>query len=335
MTLLGLMLLHPQTVIADGRDGADRRSISRSWRRSSGRRTFVRSPEQLARLFWILLLCSGANAVVGVLQVYDPARWLPAEFSRVITQSTIGLGAVTYIGANGQQIVRPPGLFDTPGAVAGPAMFAALLGLVFAVSAIPVWKRALSLLIAGAGFAAIYLSQVRDQPGGRGRDACGLRAGRCSGRGAWRARRSSGCSPVGVRGLELVARAHPGRASDCGTGQVALRRRSTRGLSAGARGTAQIHLRRAAVSISIRRRSGSLGDGRRIFRLERSEQPADLGGDPVHRLDDRRRRADDRAVPRRADRGRAVSVSTWRSCRSIRGLARARRSCSRPASGLP
>jgi hypothetical protein len=52
-------------------------------------------------------------------------------------------------------------LFDTPGAVAGPAMFAALLGLVFAVSAIPAWKRALSLAVAGAGLAAIYLSQVR------------------------------------------------------------------------------------------------------------------------------------------------------------------------------
>jgi hypothetical protein len=122
---------------------------------------FVKSPEQLARILWILLLCSGANAVVGVLQVYDPNRWLPAEFSRVVTASETGLGAVTYIGAQGQKIVRPPGLFDTPGAVAGPAMFAALLGLVFAVSAIPIWKRAVSLGVAGAGLAAIYLSQVR------------------------------------------------------------------------------------------------------------------------------------------------------------------------------
>jgi hypothetical protein len=122
---------------------------------------FVKTPEQIARLLWILLLCSGANAVVGVLQVYDPGRWLPAEFSRVVTATAEGMGAVTYIGAQGQRIVRPPGLFDTPGAVAGPAMFAALLGLVFAVSAIPAWKRAVSLAIAGAGLAAIYLSQVR------------------------------------------------------------------------------------------------------------------------------------------------------------------------------
>jgi hypothetical protein len=122
---------------------------------------FVKTPEQLARILWLLLLCSGANAVVGVLQVYDPARWLPAEFSRIVSSSEDALGAVTYIGAQGQRVVRPPGLFDTPGAVAGPAMYAALLGLVFAVSAIPMWQRAVSLGVAGAGLAAIYLSQVR------------------------------------------------------------------------------------------------------------------------------------------------------------------------------
>jgi hypothetical protein len=122
---------------------------------------FVKSPEQLARIIWILLLCSGANSVVGVLQVYDPNRWLPAEFSNILMSGKSGLDTLVYVGAQGQRIIRPPGLFDSPGAVAGPGMFAALLGLVFAVSAIPIWRRALSLIIAGAGLAAIYLSQVR------------------------------------------------------------------------------------------------------------------------------------------------------------------------------
>ena len=158
--LLALMLFHPETSSLIG--GIAHMAVYLAvlaplfWAPE-----FVKSPEQLARIMWILLLCSGANAVVGVLQVYDPGRWLPAEFSRVMTATETGLGAVTYIGAQGQRIVRPPGLFDTPGAVAGPAMFAALLGLVFAVSAIPIWKRALSLGIAFAGLAAIYLSQVR------------------------------------------------------------------------------------------------------------------------------------------------------------------------------
>ena len=122
----------------------------------------VNSPERLARLLWLLLICSGINSAVGVLQAYDPARWLPAEFSRFLTENAdMGLGPVTYIGPHGERLVRPPGLFDTPGAVAGPGMSAALLGLVFATSGIAVWKRALSLGFAAAGLAAIYLSQVR------------------------------------------------------------------------------------------------------------------------------------------------------------------------------
>lgn len=121
---------------------------------------FIRTPEHLARILWILLICSGCNALVGVLQVYD-ARWLPAEFSRVMTANDAAMGSVTFIGAHGERLVRPPGLFDTPGAVAGPAMSAALLGLIFATSSIAGWKRLLSFVFAIAGLAAIYLSQVR------------------------------------------------------------------------------------------------------------------------------------------------------------------------------
>jgi hypothetical protein len=119
------------------------------------------SPERLARVMWLLLICAGLNSVVGVLQVYDPDRWLPAEFSRFMVQQDMGLGPVTFTGPDGRQMVRPPGLFDTPGSVAGPAAYASLLGLVFAVSRIQPWRRALSLVFAGAGLAAIYLSQVR------------------------------------------------------------------------------------------------------------------------------------------------------------------------------
>jgi hypothetical protein len=161
MSLLALMLFHPQTPSFVG--GLAHLAVYFAvmtplfWAPA-----FVRSPEHLARILWILLICSGLNALVGVLQVYDPQRWLPAEFSRVVTGGVMGLGTATYIGPHGQRIVRPPGLFDTPGAVAGPAAYAALLGLVFAVSgAIPAWRRLLALIFAGAGLAAIYLTQVR------------------------------------------------------------------------------------------------------------------------------------------------------------------------------
>jgi len=119
----------------------------------------VRTPEQLARLLALLLICSGINSLVGVLQVYDPARFMPGELSRVL--SDVGLGAVTFRGPGGQLLMRPPGLFDTPGAVAGPGMYAALLGAIFGLSAIPLWRRAGAFALSAAGFAAIYLSQVR------------------------------------------------------------------------------------------------------------------------------------------------------------------------------
>jgi hypothetical protein len=122
---------------------------------------FVKTAQHLARLLALLLICSGINSVVGVLQVYDPARWMPVELSRVITESSLGLGTVTYRGPQGQVIIRPPGLFDTPGAVAGPGMFAALLGVIFGLSALPLWQRAGAFVLSAAGIAAIYLSQVR------------------------------------------------------------------------------------------------------------------------------------------------------------------------------
>lgn len=121
----------------------------------------VRTPEHFQRLVVLLLLMNGVNALVGVLQVYDPDTWMPAEFSRIVTQSRYGLGAVSYIGAEGQRIIRPPGLFDTPGAVAGPGMFAGLLGVVFAASRIRVVYRLAAAGLALAGVMAIYLSQVR------------------------------------------------------------------------------------------------------------------------------------------------------------------------------
>jgi hypothetical protein len=160
MMLLGLMLFHRNTLSLYG--GFAHMMLYFAviapffWAPS-----FVRTPEQFARLLGLLLICSGINSVVGVLQVYRPETFMPAELSRVITEGAVGLGPVTYQGPNGKLIVRPPGLFDTPGAVSGPAMFAALLGVVFGLSAMPAWMRLVSFAFSAAGIAAIYLTQVR------------------------------------------------------------------------------------------------------------------------------------------------------------------------------
>jgi hypothetical protein len=160
MALLAVMIFHPSTASLVG--GTAHMAVYLAvlapvfWAPA-----MVRTPEHLARLLGLILICSGVNALVGVLQVYDPGTWMPAELSRVITDGAVGLGPVMYAGPDGRMIVRPPGLFDTPGAVAGPAMFAALLGAVFGLSAIPLWQRAVAFGFSAAGVAAIYLSQVR------------------------------------------------------------------------------------------------------------------------------------------------------------------------------
>jgi hypothetical protein len=107
----------------------------------------------------LLLVCNGINSVVGVLQVYDPARFMPSQLS--LSLSRTALAASTFVGPNGRPMMRPPGLFDTPGAVCGPGTVAALLGLVFAVESFAWWKRAAALFLSLAGISAIYLSHVR------------------------------------------------------------------------------------------------------------------------------------------------------------------------------
>jgi hypothetical protein len=122
---------------------------------------YVERPRQLVRILAILLVCNGINSLVGVLQVYDPDRWMPRELSFVYSGSRTAMDIATYIGPDGRRIVRPPGLFDTPGAVCGAGTVAALLGLVFALERFAWWKRAAALGFSLAGISAIYLSHVR------------------------------------------------------------------------------------------------------------------------------------------------------------------------------
>jgi hypothetical protein len=120
---------------------------------------FVDRPQQLVRLLAIMLICNGINSLVGVLQVYNPDRFMPSQLSLALSRTA--LQSATYIGPDGRPIMRPPGLFDTPGAVCGPGAVAALLGLVFAIEQFAWWKRAVALMFSLAGISAIYLSHVR------------------------------------------------------------------------------------------------------------------------------------------------------------------------------
>jgi hypothetical protein len=124
---------------------------------------YVYTRRRLIRALVVLLVCNGINSVVGVLQVYNPERWMPRQLSLVYTTQggEMILASSTFIGPNGRVLIRPPGLFDAAGAVAGAAMVATMLGLVFCLEPMAWWKRAASLGLAVAGMSALYLSHVR------------------------------------------------------------------------------------------------------------------------------------------------------------------------------
>jgi hypothetical protein len=124
-------------------------------------RGFVTTRRQLVRILLILLVCNGINSIVGVLQVYDPDRWMPTELSAMFVGNRDALSAVSYVGPGGRLIIRPPGLFDTPGAVCSAGTVAALFGLILCLEPLAFWKRGIALAMAIAGVSAIYLSHVR------------------------------------------------------------------------------------------------------------------------------------------------------------------------------
>jgi hypothetical protein len=118
------------------------------------------------RLERVLLLVFGANflgAAVGLLQVYYPDTFMPPEFSRLALRMNADVvGALTYVGADGREIVRPPGLSDVPGGAAVSATITALLGFAFGTRSQETYLRRLLFLAASLiGLTVVYLTQVR------------------------------------------------------------------------------------------------------------------------------------------------------------------------------
>ena len=121
------------------------------------------SAERLER---VLLLVFGANflgALLGLLQVYYPETFMPPEFSRLALRLQAELiGSLTYIGADGREILRPPGLSDIPGGAAVSATITALLGFAFATRAEGRTQRRVGFLAAALiGLTVVYLTQIR------------------------------------------------------------------------------------------------------------------------------------------------------------------------------
>ena len=123
----------------------------------------VRSDRRVMRMVWLLFAASFVSSALGILQVYYPNTFLPPEFSSLgLEQNPEIISSLTYRGADGREIIRPPGLSDMPGGAAASAMVTVMLGLALA------FRRGLGATwrfgcAAGAtiGMTALLLTQVR------------------------------------------------------------------------------------------------------------------------------------------------------------------------------
>jgi len=118
--------------------------------------------ERLRRLLWLALLLNTLGAVLGVLQVYYPDRFMPPQFSSLGTRlNELYVESLTYVGSDGQRIVRPPGLSDQPGGAAVTGALAVVLGAGLSLGARTPTAMVVTLGSIAVGLAAIYLTQVR------------------------------------------------------------------------------------------------------------------------------------------------------------------------------
>jgi len=123
----------------------------------------VSSERRLVTLVWVLFASSFLASAVGILQVYFPDTFLPPEFSALAQALNPDvIGSLTYVGADGRAIIRPPGLSDNPGGASVAGMMTMILGVTLAVQRRQTWLVKAICLSGGAiGMTALFLTQVR------------------------------------------------------------------------------------------------------------------------------------------------------------------------------
>jgi hypothetical protein len=121
---------------------------------------FVEDDRRLIRILAVVFACNALGSVVGILQIYYPEHFLPAQFSAEASSSW--LESLTFVSPDGRTLVRPPGLSDLPGGAAMAGSLTAIMGLAFsAQKGARIWVRSACFAAALAGISVLYLTQVR------------------------------------------------------------------------------------------------------------------------------------------------------------------------------
>lgn len=119
----------------------------------------IYGPRQIRRLLVILLVVCGIDSGVGILQVYNPQRYIPADL--LAQMEDLKANGRVYQGADGQDIMRPPGLSNNPGAACASGMLGGLLAISFLLGRTALLLRLYCLATLFLGTAVIYMSMVR------------------------------------------------------------------------------------------------------------------------------------------------------------------------------
>jgi hypothetical protein len=110
------------------------------------------------RVVLIIWAFQWLSALVGALQVYFPGVFQPALAS-VLTDSY--LSGLHIKLSNGEEILRPTGLTDTPGGAASAGTYAILLAIGLWTDRPKLWLRVLLALSIANGMFVLYICQVR------------------------------------------------------------------------------------------------------------------------------------------------------------------------------
>lgn len=118
------------------------------------------TPDVLRTVILMVWAFNTASAGLGVLQIYDPARFAPdPRMSRELL-GEISEGLLVTLD-DGRKVFRPTGLSDIPGGAATAGMYAVLTGFGVAATARNPLLRLATGPAAAVGMFCIYLCQMR------------------------------------------------------------------------------------------------------------------------------------------------------------------------------